>query len=160
MAALPLSAALTTLLTDEIRSIEGFIDLLKQEEAALVATDLDTLLELINRKTEIATHLNTLVERREAAQKTAGMPPGGDGMARWAALADPSGKVAGLWARLLTLAGQARDQNQINGKLIALHFQHNQRALATLMAAADMATTYGRDGQQKGGGTGRLLGSA
>ncbi len=160
MAALPPSAVLATLLSDEIRDIENFIDVLKQEEAALAAADLDSLLSLIERKSAIATRLNALVERRETAQKNAGMPPGREGMGKWTALVDPSGKVAGIWTRLLTLAGQARDQNQINGKLIALHFQHNQRALATLMAAADMATTYGSDGQQKGGGTGRLLGSA
>lgn len=160
MSVLPPAAALAALLSDEIRAIEGFLAVLKDEEAALVGADLENLLKLVDHKSGVAAQLNAMVERRETAQKRAGMPPGRDGMAKWIAGIDPSGKLAALWTRLLTLAGQARDQNQINGKLITLHFQHNQRALSTLMAAADMATTYGSDGHQKGGGTGRLLGSA
>ncbi|MDP2808775.1 MAG: flagellar export chaperone FlgN [Rhodocyclaceae bacterium] len=57
------------------------------------------------------------------------------------------------------LAAEARSLNETNGKLIALRMQHNQQALAVLMAAADQAITYGPDGQQRGGGGGRSLGS-
>jgi flagella synthesis protein FlgN len=76
-------------------------------------------------------------------------------------LATPAG-TAGResWTKLLILATEARELNQINGQLIALHMQNNQQALAVLMAAANQAMTYGPDGQQRGSGSGRSLGSA
>ena len=64
------------------------------------------------------------------------------------------------WQQLLELATEARALNETNGKLIAVHLQHNQQALNTLLAAVDQATTYGPDGQQRAGAGGRSLGSA
>lgn len=159
MAPSPLAPTCASLLAEEIRAVETFLGVLKEEEAALVVNKLDTLLVLADRKGEMSAGLNAQVERRETARKAAGFGPGREGMAAWAA-ADKSGECIGLWQRLLELAAQARAQNEINGKLIAVHFRHNQRALATLMAAADRATTYDASGVQRGGGSGRLLGSA
>lgn len=68
----------------------------------------------------------------------------------------PAGEAAGL----RELAAEAQALNETNGKLIALRIQHNQRALNTLLAAADSAATYGPDGQQTAGLGGRILGSA
>jgi flagella synthesis protein FlgN len=64
------------------------------------------------------------------------------------------------WSWLCELAAEARELNALNGKLIGLHMQHNQQALAALMAAADKATTYGPDGQQQSGVGSRILGKA
>ena len=150
---------LASLLAEEVRTVEEFVAVLKQEEVALVTADLEPLLILAGRKGEFTAKLNALVERREAILKSGGLPPGREGMSRIAAT-DKSGQSGKLWTQLLSLATQARDQNEINGKLIALHFQHNQRALNTLMEAAGIAMTYGADGQQRSGGSGRLLGSA
>jgi flagella synthesis protein FlgN len=148
------------MLTEEIRAVEEFAGVLKKEEEALVAANLDILMPLTEQKGQLATRLHAILERRETALKAAGMPPGREGMAQWIAAADKTGQSGKIWARLLDLAAQAKTQNELNGKLIALHFQHNQRALATLIAAADKAMTYDASGLQKGGGTGRLLGSA
>lgn len=161
MAAAPASPPLSALLAEEVKAVEGFLNVLKQEEAALVAADLDKLLVLVARKGECSTALNALVERRENAQRASGKPPGRAGMDAWvASLGGSSGEAAKWWAKLLALAERARSQNEINGKLITLHFQHNQRALATLMAEANRAMTYSADGHQHSGGIGRLLGSA
>ena len=148
------------MLAEEIRAVEEFIGVLKEEEGALVGANLDALLALAARKSEMSVRLNMLVERREAARQAAGMPAGREGMAKWMTAADKSGQGSKLWTKLLDLATQARSQNELNGKLIALHFQHNQRALKTLMSAADQAMTYDASGLQRGGGSGRLLGSA
>ncbi|WP_126444162.1 flagella synthesis protein FlgN [Sulfuricystis multivorans] len=58
------------------------------------------------------------------------------------------------------LATEARELNETNGKLIALHLQRNQQALNVLRAAADNATVYGRDGQPRQGGVSHSLGKA
>jgi len=153
------ATTLLALLTEEVGAVGEFLAVLKQEESALTQAELDPLLALAGRKGEFTARLNALVERREAILKAGGLPAGREGMDKLAA-ADKSGQVGRLWSQLLAVAGEARAQNEINGKLIAVLFQHNQRALSELMAAANMAMTYGADGQQKGGGGGRLLGSA
>jgi flagella synthesis protein FlgN len=80
-------------------------------------------------------------------------------MAAWlTAAADPAAQAA--WSALLQLAGQARDLNALNGKLIAERLRHNQQALAILLAAGDQAALYGPDGQTRLAGSGRPLGSA
>lgn len=61
---------------------------------------------------------------------------------------------------LRELAAEARQLNETNGRLIAVHLQRNQQALNVLLAAADHAATYGRDGQQQAGVSGRSLGKA
>lgn len=62
--------------------------------------------------------------------------------------------------QLRELAAEARHLNETNGKLIAVHLQRNQQALNILLAAADHAATYGRDGQQQPLSGGRILGKA
>lgn len=62
--------------------------------------------------------------------------------------------------QLRELAAEARALNETNGKLIALHLQRNQQALNVLLAAADHAATYGRDGQPHSSLSGRSLGKA
>jgi flagella synthesis protein FlgN len=64
------------------------------------------------------------------------------------------------WNRLRALAAEARSLNDTNGRLIGIHLENNQQALAVLLSAANQAATYGPDGQQKPGGGGRSLGSA
>jgi flagella synthesis protein FlgN len=61
---------------------------------------------------------------------------------------------------LRALAAEARELNETNGKLIAVHLQRNQQALNVLLAAADNATVYGRDGQPQTGLGSRSLGKA
>lgn len=62
--------------------------------------------------------------------------------------------------RLRELAAEARELNETNGKLIAVHLQRNQQALNILLAAADNVATYGRDGQHRVGISNRSLGKA
>jgi flagella synthesis protein FlgN len=63
-------------------------------------------------------------------------------------------------SELRELAALARDLNETNGKLIAVHIQRNQQALNVLLAAAGHAPTYGPDGQQHASLGGRSLGKA
>jgi len=58
------------------------------------------------------------------------------------------------------LAATARELNETNGKLIAVHIQRNQQALNVLLAAAGNAPTYGPDGQQHASLGSRSLGKA
>ena len=148
-------------LLEEIQEVLVFAELLRQEQALLTATRAaDALLPLVERKSACAARLKVLSDRRDQMLSGNGNLTGRPAIEAWLA-ANPRGNdIDSHWQRLLELAAEARSLNETNGKLIGLHWQHNQAALTTLMAAADRAMTYGPDGQQKGAGGGRSFGSA
>lgn len=155
------AAALAALLEEEIREVEVFGALLRQEQALLAAAgSADDLVPTVERKTAAITRLKALSDRREQMLRAAGYAAGRAGMEAWLAGAARGDATPSLWLKLLALAAETRQLNETNGKLIALHWQHNQAALATLMAAANRATTYGPDGQQGKPGGGRSFGRA
>jgi flagella synthesis protein FlgN len=148
-------------LIEEIREVEAFVALLREEETLLAsAGNVDTLMPLVERKSGYAVRLKALADRREQLLAAANLEKGRAGMDAWLARTPGAENLRPHWQKLLTMAGEARDRNETNGKLIGIHWQHNQAALAALMSASDRAATYGPDGQQKSGGGGRMLGSA
>lgn len=146
------------LLAEEVRLLQLFLDTLGREQTRLSQGVVDDLTALAEEKSALAGQLAALCAEREGVLSPA---PEGGRAAMLAWLDSPAGKEQRpLWSRLLELAAQARNLNEINGKLVALHLQNNQQALATLLAAGGQLVTYGPDGQQQGGGSGRSLGSA
>lgn len=146
-------------LGEEIGKLRQFIDLLQHEQALLTRGDTEALLPLIEQKNGLASALGAYAQMRENELARLGLPAGRAGMEAWLARCGENAP-RGDWQALLALAGQARDINAANGKLIGLHMQHNQQAFNALMGAAGRAMTYGPDGQQQIGGGGRTLGSA
>lgn len=153
-------AAMASLLTEELREIQGFIDLLRHEQDLLVAVNIDELMPLVEAKTGIAARLAKLSDRRERLLAERGLAAGRPGMEAAIAGATKGAVLAKPWEDLLRLAGEARQLNELSGQLIVRHMQHNRQALDTLMSAAGYATTYGPDGQSRQGGGGRSLGNA
>jgi len=146
-------------LDEEIARLEEFVALLQEEQALLAAGDGDRLLSLVETKTALANRLAALGEMREAALARQGCGAGREGMEAWLARqGNPARQAA--WQKFLALAAQARELNEVNGKLIGLQMHHNQQALAALMSATDRAMVYGPDGQQSAGLSGRILGKA
>lgn len=109
-------------------TLEAFVAVLRREQDALAAGDLEALAPLVAEKAALAERLNRIGSEAAASCRE--------------------------------LAGAARALNEANGKLIALHLQHNQQTLNVLLAAADTAATYGPDGQQQAPAGGRMLGKA
>lgn len=157
----PSATALAGLLTEELREIDAFVELLKQEQDLLATSgNVDSLLPLVEKKSGFAARLAGLSNRRDRLVAEAGLEPGRTGMEALIAAAAGATALASQWQKLLALAVEARTLNDTNGKLIARRLQHNQQALEALMSATERAATYGPDGQQRGGGGGRFLGSA
>ena len=154
--AAPTESLVADLLGKEGVELRRFIDLLEREQSFLTQGDLNPLLSIAEEKSAAAERLGQLSAKREGQLAAEGCA--GD-MGAW--LAKPGRQtLAKPWQTVIDLAGKAKHLNETNGKLIALRFQHNQQALATLLAAADQAMTYGPDGQQRAPGGGRTLGSA
>ncbi len=153
------ASTLASFLDRELRTLESFLVLLRQERALLETASIEPLGALAEEKTRLTVELARLADARDAELTRGGFGNGKDGMSAWCQ--STAGAVGrNNWQRLLELAAEARTLNELNGKLIATRLQHNQGALAVLMAAADQAATYGPDGQPRTGSGGRSLGSA
>jgi flagella synthesis protein FlgN len=146
-------------LQQEQAALDQFIELLQQEQAALVAADVDKLQSLSELKQQLSEHLNTLAQQRVALQERAGYNADAAGTRAWLAAQGPS--VSASWNKLLATAQTARDLNQTNGQLIQTHMQHNQQALAVLLGA-NRLDVYGADGHPLSGPGGgqRIIGKA
>ncbi|MBI4995867.1 MAG: flagellar protein FlgN [Rhodocyclales bacterium] len=147
------------LLTRELATLESFIALLQKEGTLLASRADEGLTALAQEKTAAAVELARLATLRDQELARLHLPPGRAGMDAWT-LTDAGSASQRNWDRLLALAAQGRAMNEANGTAIALQLQHNQQALAVLMAAADRTATYGPDGQARPGPGSRSLGSA
>jgi len=150
---------LAGLLAQELQALRSFVALLRREQSLLTDGETEQLTSLAAEKSHSATELSQFAAARDHELGHLEFPAGRAGMDVWVQSVTGSASQAD-WSQLLELAADARTLNETNGKLIALHLQHNQLALNVLMAAADQAVTYGPDGQQRTGGGGRSLGSA
>jgi len=146
-------------LQEEVEVLRGFVDVLRREQQALVAADLEQLLSLVAEKNTAANRLAGLANQRTLALAALGLPDNGAGMAQW--LEKNPVKEGRLWPEFLTLAQEAKSLNELNGKLIKDRVGYNQKALLALTAASENAAIYGPDGQTRyTPGSGRSLGSA
>ena len=145
-------------LQQEQAALDGFINLLQQEQEALVAANVEKLQSLSELKQKHSELLNGMMQQRVAMLEREGFNPDAAGVAAW--LAGQPASVAESWKKLLESAQTAQRLNQTNGKLIQTHMQHNQQALATLMNAANRADVYGADGQPRigAGSAQRIIG--
>jgi flagellar biosynthesis protein FlgN len=147
-------------LVEELAALERFHSLLLQEQEVLTHAHADKLPPLVEQKSALAGRLGQFLAERERSLTASGFPTGREGMDAWLAVQPEKQRLSEIWARLLHLAEEARRQQALNGKLIAIQLQHTQQALAALMSAGGHPLTYGPDGQQRVGGGGRTLGSA
>lgn len=147
-------------LQQEQAALDHFIELLQQEQIALVAADVDKLQSLSELKQQLSEHLTTLAQQRVALQEQAGFNADAAGTRAW--LSTQPQTVVDAWKKLLARAQAARDLNQTNGQLLQTHMQHNQQALAALLGAANRLDVYGADGQPLSGPSGsqRIIGKA
>ena len=124
-----------------------FVELLKLEGEALKSGDIDSLDVLLQRKNEFADELGALSKQRNSFLSASGFSADRPGVDAWLA-AHPASKLAHkAWSRVLSLAGEARELNRLNGELIQIRMQYNAQALEALLGATRQPNLYGRDGQ-------------
>ncbi|HAT30324.1 MAG TPA: flagellar biosynthesis protein FlgN [Janthinobacterium sp.] len=133
-------------LTEEYGLMTELFDLMQQEQALLVAADIDGLTELTARKTPLVQRLAQLSRSRHAALGAAGHPAREEGMNDWLA-AEGDEAAAALWSQLLEVTRAAKELNRVNGMLVNKHLAHTQGALNTLRPPAQAGNFYGPSGQ-------------
>ena len=137
----------------ETQHVGSLVELMKQEQALLVAADADGLAELTPRKNALLQELATLSHQRHAALLAAGCEGSEAGMEPWLAVSG-NDDARSQWEALLELARQAKELNRVNGMLINKQLAHNQGVLNALRTPTGGAAAgvYGASGQTLGSG--------
>jgi flagellar biosynthesis/type III secretory pathway chaperone len=157
------AASLLQLLPRQIGAYTQFLDLLRQEQAALAHAQPEVLENCLATRAGLVTtleaqdlELRTLFANANIAFSTRGVK------ALFATfLAPQSSQLEKLWQRLLTLAAECKKQNEINSKIIDTRRQHTDRVLRILTGQTTLAgTTYAADGRVQSGTASAALATA
>lgn len=139
--------SLVSLLASEAEVIAQFIALLQSEQVALQDGNTDALPAIADSKAPLTIRLNELAISRNQALSMAGLPPDRIGIEIFLQR-HPSPEVSDVWHKLRRTIAEARELNELNGKLITMRMQYTNQALSALTQAqrqSDML--YGPDGQ-------------
>ena len=150
------SNTLPQLLADERDAIARFIELFKREEASLRQGGSDEIFLLVSEKETLATQLRGITAQRCAWLAGQGLTPDRNGIETWCASHPEAGEVLNRWSEIVTLAGEARELQRLNGELIGIHMRHNTQALEALQRGTKPLDLYGPDGQPKATGERRI----
>lgn len=139
---------LSELLVRELSDLRRFCALLEEERKVLTGAQADRLPDIAIEKSSLAGQLSQLESRRDALLIKDGFQKGRSGVEAWLAGRTSADVERNRWNELLKLAGQARDANETNGRLINLLLKQNQEALSVLLSGGT-DSIYGADGQQR-----------
>lgn len=139
---------LSELLVRELSDLRRFCALLEEERKVLTGAQADRLPDIAIEKSSLAGQLSQLESRRDALLIKDGFQKGRAGVEAWLTGRTNADVERNRWNELLKLAGQARDANETNGRLINLLLKQNQEALSVLLSGGT-DSIYGADGQQR-----------
>ena len=141
-------------------TIESFLELLVKEQHALADNNVDMLESLAADKLARLDHLTRYADQRNNRLRRAGRTADLAGMRTWLAERSDYPAIANAWARVGKVAREARDQNEINGFMVALQLQRTRRQLAFLNRVASNEPMYAADGVIRPAVRQRSLGEA
>lgn len=152
--------SLVSLLTRETELVSRFILVLNREQAALKAVAPDALAEINAEKLQLVEQLNQLGGERAKIADLAGTASDIEKMKAWLQH-NPQEKIsAALWVKLLKLAKEAKALHDLNGKLLSIHLQHANDAIAVLTQQHQEHSLYGSNGQSAMSTGSRIVDSA
>lgn len=157
----PLSTV-DSLLRETHATLGEFLTAIRAERQSLKGDTSIPLAETTQRKAALATRLADIESRRDALLGASGLPTGRKGIDAWLQAMPPTARqeARGTWKSVQARAAEAKKENDLNGKLIAAHLQHNEQALGILLGETGDAATYGANGQRSTRAGRRPLGSA
>jgi flagella synthesis protein FlgN len=134
----------------QTRAFTELVALLSLEHQALLANDADALNSCAVRRGPLLASIEELDGHMAGCVKTHRIEPTRSGIERFLAQLPPAPRQVALsdFAALRDIAQRCRDQNEVNGKVIAQNQRTAQRLMRALRgAAADSAETYSASGQ-------------
>lgn len=133
------------LLTQQ-NALKEFIELLEQEQRVISTAEIDgqRLVEIAERKGLVLQDIERLEITRTRAQARLGYPDGRVGAER----AAQDAHCSDIWQTLLDLMERSQLLNEVNGRIIKMRMEQNQRILNFLSEAAGQSL-YGPNGQAR-----------
>lgn len=152
-------------LAQEQLTAKVLVDYLQQEQALLIAADIEGLSLLTGKKASAVSLMSELATTRHRALAAVGHTASETGMQAWLTERDAASATAAkqnkdmlnVWNNLLATARQAKEINRVNGILINTHVARNQTALNVFQMQTTDANLYGPNGQATSAGKGRGL---
>lgn len=122
------------------------IRLMEQEQRLISTATIDgqQLATVAERKREVLAEIERLETIRTRAQHRLGYPEGRVGSEK----AARDARCFDAWQALIELAERARQLNELNGRMIKMRMEQNQRILNFLSEAAGQSL-YGPNGQAR-----------
>lgn len=144
-------------LTRESAAWQALLNVLGEEERALVDGEADRLAQLNASKLAQLQTLGDLARARHADLLAAGHTPDHAGMAAWLAQLDQPEPLT-RWRQLCEMEQQAQVMNQRIGTLIDLRLASTRQALNVLIqAATNQGGLYDQAGQSVAEGNGKRI---
>ncbi len=150
---------LIELVNEEIRVFNTLFDLLEQEQAAIVADDVEAIEASSAAKAEVAEEARQMEERRlSLLQQLSGslnMAPGQADLARLIEVVEKhhGEELARMRQVLLELNRKIRETNENNSFLIRQSMRHTERCLDILVGHPGDRGLYGKFGKSRKRGT-------
>lgn len=139
---------------------ERVLDLLQQENTAILARDGMAIEALVKAKLQAFERWEQVEKQRLGLLQQLGFSADNNGMRSCLKACDTSGQLQASWDRLLDLTAECRRQNEVNGASIEISRQQASEALAILRGQSGNATTYGAGGTTHYSSSQRDLGRA
>jgi flagella synthesis protein FlgN len=146
-------------LREEHKALASLIELMKDEQAHLIAANIEGLQKINEQKAKIVARASEMAQKRHRALVLAGFEPKEEDMRAWLASINQS-NVGQAWEQLLEITRSAKELNRVNGMLINKHLVRNQGALEALQGPTQTSSPsnfYGPNGQTKGAINSRRL---
>jgi flagella synthesis protein FlgN len=134
-------------LLEELSTMSLLADLLKTEEVALIATDVATLNNLSQAKSQQLAALSSLEKKRQSYLTHMGYSNDAKGMQDFLATGKTEPASSENWTKLLQISASAKETNRTNGLLINRQISKNQGALNILQQNNPAGAMYGPNGQ-------------
>lgn len=131
----------------EVVAMTSFVDVLKQEQQALVDNNADELIAITPQKNEALNSIMGMEQQRNQRLIELGLSTDATGMqnllsqTNFAALSQE-------WENLLLISSEAQELNRTNGLLITRQMTRNQGVL-NILQQDQAGAMYGADGQSK-----------
>ena len=152
-------SALSDILGRETDLVSQFIDVLRQEEAALASAKTDDLDAINTKKLVLVELLNQTGKERSLlifGEESASRAQ----TAAWLSENPIEQKARKLWGELIDQASEAKRLHELNGELLSLMLRKTSDALAVLTRRQQDQALYGSNGHASPATGSRIVDSA
>lgn len=150
---------LSQVISSELNCAHSLAEILQREQSALKSHDPEQVLGISREKQQAVDQMQECARQRDRLLASLGAAGGATGI-DLLVQANSAAQCADLWRRLQEVAGKLREQNEINGGILALSQRHNKQALDLLCGRTDSGSTYGAKGQHNQDQPGHSLAKA